>query len=144
MSDSLERRIDEIEQLLNNLILETRRGIPIIVEGPRDLASLNKLKVKGDFFFAKTQGKSFLNALKEIESSGKDEVILLLDFDRRGREMTSYFKKKLEHCRIKVNIIFWKKLLGLIGRDVKDIEGLATYVETLYTKLDRHFSNQIY
>ncbi|MBS7614921.1 toprim domain-containing protein [Candidatus Bathyarchaeota archaeon] len=144
MSDSLERRLDEIEQLLNNLVLETQRGIPIIVEGLSDAKSLNKLRVKGNFFFAKTQGKSFESALGEIESSGKDEVILLLDFDKRGREMTFNLKNRLENRRIKVNLIFWKKFLGLIGRDVKDVEGLATYIQTLYTKLGKYFPDQIY
>ncbi|MEM2970471.1 MAG: hypothetical protein QXR63_06010, partial [Candidatus Bathyarchaeia archaeon] len=97
-----------------------------------------------DFFLAKTQGKSFLNVLKEIESSGKDEVILLLDFDKRGKDMTTYLKKNLENRRIRANIIFWKKLLGLIGRDVKDIEGLATYIQTLHKKLGKNVLCQIY
>jgi hypothetical protein len=33
--------------------------------------------------------------------------------------------------KITPNLLFWRMLLGLVVRDVKDIEGLATYLETL-------------
>jgi hypothetical protein len=36
--------------------------------------------------------------------------------------------------KIKPNSFFWRKLLSLVGREVKDIEGLATYMETLRKK----------
>lgn len=137
MSGSLERRIEEIQHLLDSLAAEAANGTPIIVEGPRDRLSLERLEVKGDMVSAKTSGKSLLDLLKEIETCGKDEVILLLDFDKRGREMTFRLAKNLENRRIKVNLIFWKKFLSLIGRDVKDIEGLATYVQTLNRKIGK-------
>jgi hypothetical protein len=33
--------------------------------------------------------------------------------------------------KITPNLVFWRRLKGLVGRDVKDIEGLASYLETL-------------
>jgi 5S rRNA maturation endonuclease (ribonuclease M5) len=137
MSSSLERRLEEIQRLLDNLIVETANGTPIIVEGPRDKISLERLEVKGDIISAKTSGKTFLDVLKEIETLKKDEVILLMDFDKRGREITSRLAKSLENNRIRANLIFWKKLSSLVGRDVKDIEGLATYVQTLNRKMGK-------
>jgi 5S rRNA maturation endonuclease (ribonuclease M5) len=141
MSGSLERRLEEIQCLLDNLISEAANGTPIIVEGPRDKVSLERLEVKGDVISAKTSGKTFLDVLNEIETCGKNEVILLFDFDKRGREMTSRLTRSLETRRIKANLVFWKKLSSLVGRDVKDIEGLATYVQTLNRKIGKNLSN---
>jgi 5S rRNA maturation endonuclease (ribonuclease M5) len=138
MSGSLERKSEEIRRLLDNLIAEAAKGTPIIVEGPKDKISLERLEVKGNIMSAKTSGKTFLDVLKEIENHGKEGVILLMDFDKRGREMTSRLAQSLENNRIKANVIFWKKLLGLVGRDVKDIEGLFTYVQTLNRKMGKN------
>jgi len=141
MSGSLERRMEEIQRLFDSLIAEAAGGTPIIVEGPRDRLSLERLEVKGDIVSAKASGRSLLDVLNEIETCGRDEVILLLDFDKRGREMTSRLAKNLESRRIKVNLIFWKKLSSLVGRDIKDIEGLATYVQTLNRKIGKNVSS---
>jgi len=104
------------------------------VEGKNDVQALQKLDVNGDFILAKTAGKSFLDTLSEVEKKEKQEVVLLMDFDKRGKEWTKRLIQHLEKMRIKPNSFFWKELLGLVGREVKDIEGLATYVETLKKK----------
>ena len=135
MSTRLEKRLEKILQLLDRLATESTKGIPIIVEGKNDVNTLQKLGVKGDIISAKSSGKSFLDVLGEVERKGKREVILLMDFDRRGKEWTNRLAQRLEKTRINPNLLFWKELLGLVGRDVKDIEGLATYLETLRKKL---------
>ena len=83
---------------------------------------------------AKTSGKSFLDVLAEIEQKDRREVILLFDFDRSGKEWTRRMARCLEGMKITPNLLFWRMLLGLVGRDVKDIEGLATYLENLKNK----------
>ena len=126
--------MEKILQLLERLGKETAKGVPIIVEGKNDVQALQKLDVNGDFILAKTAGKSFLDTLSEVEKKEKQEVVLLMDFDKRGKEWTKRLIQHLEKMRIKPNSFFWKELLGLVGREVKDIEGLATYVETLKKK----------
>jgi len=130
----LENRTEEILSLVRRLEKEGAKGIPIIVEGENDVNALHKLNVGGDIISAKTSGKSLLDVISEVERRGKREVILLMDFDKRGKEWTKRLTEHLERMRIKPNSIFWRRLLGLVGRDVKDIEGLATYVETLMKK----------
>jgi 5S rRNA maturation endonuclease (ribonuclease M5) len=105
------------------------------VEGQKDINTLHKLGVNGDIILAKSSGKSFLDILSEVEEKEKHEVILLMDFDRRGKEWTSRLAQRLEKMRINPNLHFWKQFLSLVGHDVKDIEGLATYLETLRKKL---------
>ena len=133
MSTNLEKRLEKTLQLLDRLATESTKGIPIIVEGKNDINALNKLNVTGDIIQAKS-GKSFLDLLSEVERRGKRDVILLMDFDRRGKELTNRLAQHLEKMRINPNLLFWKELLGLVGRNVKDIEGLATYLETLKEK----------
>ncbi|MFQ5836688.1 MAG: toprim domain-containing protein [Candidatus Bathyarchaeia archaeon] len=134
MSSKLEKKMEKILQLLERLGKETVKGVPIIVEGKNDVHALQKLDVKGDFILAKTSGKSFLDTLSEVEKKEKQEVILLMDFDKRGKEWTKRLTQHLEKMKIKPNSFFWRELLSLVGREVKDIEGLATYMETLRKK----------
>jgi len=135
LSTKSEKKLEEILKLLEKLTKESTKGVPIIVEGRNDINALHKLGLEGDIISAKTSGKSFLDVLSEIERRGKREVILLMDFDRRGKEWTNRLARRLEEMRITPNLLFWKELLGLVGHDVKDIEGLATYLETLKKKV---------
>ncbi|MFQ6080050.1 MAG: toprim domain-containing protein [Candidatus Bathyarchaeia archaeon] len=135
MSITLRKKREKLLQLLDRLAEMSAKGIPIIVEGKRDVNALHALDVKGDIISAKTSGRRFLDVLSEVGRRGKREAILLMDFDRRGKEWTKRLAKHLEEMRIKPNLFFWKRLQGLVGRDVKDVEGLATYMKTLRKKL---------
>jgi len=137
MSTRLKEKEEKILQAFEWLAQESAKGIPIIVEGKKDVKTLRALAVQGKIIEAKTKGKSVLDVISEVEECGTQEVILLLDFDRRGREWTNRLKQYLEKMEIKPNIFFWKKLLGIVGREVKDVEGLASYMETLKRKIGR-------
>ena len=135
MSTKSERKLEKILKLLERLTTELTKGTPIIVEGRNDVNALHELDLEGDIISAKSSGKSFLDVLGEVERRGKREVILLMDFDRQGKEWTNRLARRLEEIRITPNLLFWKRLLGLVGHDIKDIEGLATYLETLRKKV---------
>ena len=134
MSTKSERKLEKILKLLERLSKELTKGTPIIVEGRNDINALHELGLEGDIISAKSSGKSFLDVLGEVEGRGRREVVLLMDFDRPGKEWTNRLARRLEEMRITPNLLFWKRLLGLVGHDVKDIEGLATYLETLRKK----------
>jgi len=134
LSAHLRGKLEKIEQILECLIQESVRGVPILVEGDNDFQTLRHLGVQGRIVCAKTGGKSMLDLLSQIEESGVKEVILLFDFDRRGKELTKNVKEKLEKVQVKLDLTFWNQLLGLVSREVKDIEGLAAYLETLREK----------
>lgn len=135
MSTRLKEKEEKILQVLERLTKESAKGTPIIVEGRKDVETLRALAVEGKIISAKTGGKSLLDVISEIEESRVREVILLLDFDRRGKEWTKRLKQNLEKAKIKPNTTFWNELSGLVGRDVKDVEGLFTYMETLKRKI---------
>ena len=134
MSTKTEKRLEKIRKLLERLEKQSAKGTPIVVEGINDTQALHRLGINGDIILAKTSGKSFLDVLAEIEQKDRREVILLFDFDRPGKEWTRRMARCLEGMKITPNLLFWRMLLGLVGRDVKDIEGLATYLENLKNK----------
>lgn len=135
MSTRLRKREEKIEQIIECLKEESAKGTPIIVEGKNDTETLRALCVEGKIISAKTGGKSRLDVISEIEKTGTREVILLLDFDKRGKEWTDMLKQLLEKAKIKTNLTFWNGLLRLAGRELKDIEGLAAYMQTLKRKI---------
>jgi 5S rRNA maturation endonuclease (ribonuclease M5) len=135
LSTRLKEKEEKILQILECINEEAARGKPIIVEGKKDIAALRTLAIEGKIIAAKTGGKSFLELVSEIERTGAKEVILLLDFDRRGKELTKNLKQYMEKAEIKLNTTFWSSLLGLVGKEVKDVEGLAAYMETLKSKI---------
>lgn len=129
MSSKIEKRIDRIQKILERLKEDSIKGIPIIVEGKKDVKTLNCLGIIGNILEGKTSGKNLLDILDEIEKIKPREVILLFDFDRRGKEWTKRLSSQLETMKIIPNLTYWKMLLGLVGRDLKDIEGLETYIK---------------
>ena len=135
MSTHLRDKQDKILQILECLIEESARGKPIIVEGKKDLEALRTLGVQGKIVTAKTGGKSRLDLISEIEKAGSQEVILLLDFDRRGREWTAFLRQNLEKARIRTDMTFRRELIRFAGRELKDVEGLAGYMQTLSEKV---------
>jgi 5S rRNA maturation endonuclease (ribonuclease M5) len=135
LSTRLKEKEEELLQILERLTKESAKGTPIIVEGKKDIETLTALAVKGKIISAKTGGKSLLDIISEVEKIRPQEVILLLDFDRRGKELTKRLKQNLEKAKIKPNLTFWIKLSGVVGREVKDVEGLDTYMETLKRKI---------
>jgi 2,5-diamino-6-(ribosylamino)-4(3H)-pyrimidinone 5'-phosphate reductase len=135
MFASLERKVEKLMQLLEKLAAKACENTLIVVEGRNDIEALKELSVRGNIVSVKTAGKSFLDSLTEIQERNISEVILLLDFDRRGREWTKRLKQRLEENRIKVDTSFWTKLQALLGHHVKDVEGLPAYLRTLKKRI---------
>ena len=100
MSTRLREKNQKIGQILVELAEESARKIPIVVEGRKDVDALCSLGVYGPVLTVKTGGKSFAEALQEIEETDAAEVILLLDFDRRGKQDTEHFRQELERAKI--------------------------------------------
>ena len=137
MSSRLRDRLERMLKLIEELKADASRGVPIIVEGFRDVEALRELDVGGRIIPAKASGRTLIDLVEEVEGLGKPEVILLLDFDRRGREWTRMLTRQFERAGIRVNTNFWRLLSNLSGKEVKDVEGLLSYVKTLHRKAGR-------
>ena len=134
MSTKLKKKQEKIEQIITKLTEESAKGKPIVVEGKKDEQALRILGVNGIIVTVKTSGKSFLDATTEIETLGAQEVILLLDFDRRGKEGTLRLQHNMERSKIKINVQFWRELRALAGRELQCIESITSYLSTLQEK----------
>jgi 5S rRNA maturation endonuclease (ribonuclease M5) len=135
LSTRLQERVERIQLLFEKLGADSTKDCLIVVEGRKDVQALRELDVESEIVTAKTSRKSFLDLTVEIEKQSCPQVVLLLDFDRRGTELTKRLTQHLEAVRIKTNTNYWKELRALVGRDVKDIEGIPTYLQTLNKKL---------
>jgi 5S rRNA maturation endonuclease (ribonuclease M5) len=135
LSDRKKDRYEKIQQVITKLTEASSKGKPIVVEGKKDEAALRTLGVGGAVLTVKTGGKSFLEAAAEIEALGVREAVLLLDFDRRGKEGTRRLQQNLERVKIKVNIRFWIELEALVGREVQCIESLPSYLDNVAQKV---------
>ena len=135
LSTKFEEKEEKIQQIIAKLIEESARGTPIVVEGKKDELALQELGVTGRILTVKTGGKSFLQAIAEIELLGVSEVILLLDFDRRGKEGTAHLRQNLERTKITVNTRFWRDLQALVGREIDAIESLTSFLDTIHEKV---------
>jgi len=135
LSTRLKEKEEKILQILNAIAEESAKGKPIVVEGKKDVETLRALGVTGAVLTVKTGGKSFLDAVSEIEKMGVPEVILFLDFDRRGKEGTRHLKQSLERAKIKPNTKFWRELSALVGKEIQCVESLTAYLDTLRAKV---------
>ncbi len=135
MLKRLQEKEEKVTEALNLLVEESANGTPILVEGKKDVQTLRTLGVLGPVVTVKTGGKSYLDIVSEIEKQKPTKVMLLLDFDRRGKQGTNRIRHNLESTGIKVDLEVWLTLLGSVGKDVQCIEGLATYLESLKTRI---------
>ena len=135
MTTHLKEKEEKILKVLYALTEEAEKGTPIIVEGKKDVATLQALGVEGKMLTAKTGGKAFLDVVYEIEQMNAREAILFLDFDRRGKEGTKRLKQSLEHAGVKPNIRFWTALSGLLSKEIQCVESLDAYLRTLKSKI---------
>ena len=135
MSTRLKEKQEKILLILEALAEESAEGKPIVVEGKKDVAALRAQGVKGTVLTVKTGGKSFLDAVCEIEKMGVPEVILFMDFDRRGKEGTKQLKDNLERNKIKANTKLWRTLSSTAGKEIQCIESLTAYLHTLHEKI---------
>lgn len=134
MSTHLKERLEKIRQFIVKLAEEAAKGKLVVVEGKKDAQALTELGITGTVLTLKTGGKSFFDAIQQIEELHIAEVVLLLDYDRRGKECTKRLQQELERLKIKANVRFWIELHALAGHEVQCIESLPAYLVTLEQK----------
>ena len=131
----LQEKEEQLTEALNTLAEESAKGTTILVEGRKDVETLRNLGVQGPILTVKTGGKSFLDVISELEEQKLTKVVLLLDFDRRGKQGTNRLRRNLERTGIRVDLAVWLALLGSVGKDVQCVEGLTAYLKRLKARI---------
>jgi len=141
LSTRLKIKEEKIFKILTSLSEESLNGTPIIVEGKKDVIALRMLGVKGIIITVKTKGKSFLDVISEIQKTNVSEIILFLDFDKRGKEATKCLQKNLEHLKIRYNLTFWRELHNLTRKELQYIESLPVYLGNIHKKIFKKYNS---
>lgn len=125
------KRLERIEELLSEISEYSGRGAIIIVEGKRDVLSLKRLGIEGNFELA-TQ-YSLFNFSERIAQLG-NEVVILTDWDRRGDLLAIKLLGYFESFGLKPDVEIRNKLKLASQKEIKDLESLYTYVSKLRSK----------
>jgi 5S rRNA maturation endonuclease (ribonuclease M5) len=121
-------RLDEIQQLIDELTDRAMCGAVLLVEGRRDVEALTRLGISGEIVM--TSQRSLLTLAEDLASSGKD-IIILSDWDERGEEVAKQISLYLEADGARPDKAIRESLKGLLKKDIKDVESLDSFVEKL-------------
>ena len=113
--------LEELKQLIEKL-RQKALDIALIVEGESDKQALQALGVKSDFFLA-CRTKSSLQITAEKIAEKHKQAILMLDYDKKGKQLTKKMKNHLQQLGVKVNTELGR--LILIKANSSTVEGLA-------------------
>lgn len=114
--------VDRLTSLVSQLNSEVERGALVVVEGLRDERALQHLGFRTKAFKLCYTRNALSAVMSEAESHHK--VILLLDYDLKGRNLTRKVASMLQNKGIRVDTSFRREIRAMTN-------GLANHVEDL-------------
>ncbi|MEM0128442.1 MAG: toprim domain-containing protein [Thermoplasmatales archaeon] len=133
---------DNTERMLKSLeeTIEKNKTVPIVVEGRNDVTALRKLNFSGKIihFHSRMSVEEFSMKL----SKEHKEVILLLDWDQKGKALTSSLIRHLATYGVKTDFDLWKLCFSMTSQ-MSDVESLPSVFYRLTSESDtsRHTSH---
>jgi 5S rRNA maturation endonuclease (ribonuclease M5) len=124
----LQERYDQVLQAIEDLREASLRA-PIIVEGKNDGRALRSLGITGAIIRLNS-GSSVFQVCEEVSRS-HSEVVILTDWDHRGGQLCRLLREGLAANGVRYNAEIRARLTRLCKKEVKDVEGLATFVERI-------------
>lgn len=123
-----EERLEMILEVLQDLE-DLSADMPVVVEGKKDVEALRSLGIRRNVV---SLGKGLsVFAFCERLSETNGSAVVLTDWDRKGGKLARMLKDALEANGAKVNLEVRARLVLLTKKDIKDIEGLPTYLRRL-------------
>ena len=124
----VEERLRLIEDILDEL-RERDPGTAILVEGDRDVTSLTALGVPGPILKINV-GSSMLN-LCETLAKEHPAFVVLMDWDRKGKQLAARLETLLASTGVQVDMTFWRRLGRVLPYQIHEVESLDSHVERL-------------
>ena len=121
-------RLEQLEELIQELRQQSDEGAAIIVEGKRDRHALRELGIAGPIRLG-TQ-KSLLELCEEVARE-YSKVIVLTDWDEKGDKLARLMAEFLNNAGTSVNTDIRQKIKALVRKRIKDIESMNTHVFNL-------------
>jgi dTMP kinase len=119
-------------ELLERLFEELRQKnleVPVIVEGKRDKAALARLGLEGEVLIINT-GHTLIEMCEELGQRYR-EVILMLDWDKKGKQLTENIVRNLVPLGVKANKSFMVRIFHLVSKETKEVEALDRLMERI-------------
>jgi 5S rRNA maturation endonuclease (ribonuclease M5) len=120
-------RAERLREILEHLH-EVNKRIPVIVEGKKDASALRKLGLVGDIMTLHN-GKNLYEFCTDV-SEKFHRVILLLDWDRKGEDLTRILSNHLKSHWEEFSS-FREMFKMLCQKEIKDIEGIPKLLRRL-------------
>ncbi|MCL7474918.1 MAG: toprim domain-containing protein [ANME-2 cluster archaeon] len=133
-------RLEQLEELVQELMQQSEEGAAIIVEGKRDRRALRELGITGPVKLG-TQ-KSLLELCEEVARE-YNKVIVLTDWDENGDKLARLMAEFLYNAGATVNTDIRQKIKALVKKRIKDIESLNTHIVNLRVELKTTTHNSI-
>jgi 5S rRNA maturation endonuclease (ribonuclease M5) len=121
-------RLEEVEQIVDELKDRALCGAVVLVEGPRDRDALRRLGISGEIVM--TSQRQLFPLAESLARSGKD-IVVLTDWDERGDEVAKQVSMYLEADGARPDNEIRGSLKSLVRKEIKDVESLHGYVEKL-------------
>ncbi len=121
-------RLVFMERLLDEL-RERETDVAIIVEGVRDVASLDALGVPEPIIKINV-GLSLLNFCESVAMEYAS-FIILTDWDRKGKQLAVRLEELLRSTGAEVDVTFRRRLGGALPYQIHDVESINGHVERL-------------
>ena len=122
--------LEELEEALQKLIERNCSGIPVIVEGEKDVAALRSLGLSGEIIILNV-GMSIPDFCDKL-SERFSEIIVLTDWDRTGGRLAGLLCSQLKG-RVKCDMLFREVCMRCCM--VRVVEGLQSFLQTLKSRV---------
>ncbi len=118
-----ESELEAVQKFITSL--NSKKNSIVVVEGKRDEEALKKLGFSGRI----CQFHSFKGLIRFVDSVPKyNNLILLLDSDRKGSYLTKRIISQLQH-QVRIDLSFRRKLIAITKGKVRHIENLMLYAD---------------
>lgn len=121
--------IDQLRGYIDRLNEESQNGSVIVVEGKRDVAALISVGFNGNV----TVFHHFRGVTDFVDNYhlNRKKIILLLDMDRKGKQITSKLVTLLQYKGNNVTLFYKRALARITNGKVRHVEDLVTYAPHL-------------
>ena len=104
----------------------------IVVEGRKDVESLNNLGIEGDFMMVQVSGGPI--RIAECLWNNRSKAVILTDWDRRGDSLADDLRRNMDSLQVRYNVDVRKELAHLCRPFCKDVESLYSVVRLLESR----------
>jgi len=112
---------------LENFLLELKQSNKlIIVEGPKDKKALNEVGITN--YIVELSKKSIFEIIEDVAKI-TNEVVILTDFDEKGKELYGKLNSGLQRLGVKVDHYFREWLQK--NTKLSHVEGLGSYLDNI-------------